>query len=304
MLLTGVILILAIFAVIGWRKGVIRLVLSLVSMIVTILAAVIIAPLATTAIRNETNIDENMAQSIYTILSENKEVDQYFSNEQMIPDGINISQAGEHLQNISKAIMEVGDRINLPESLTNAIEAMPESELMTIINEQGQASIKEISLRIIALRLSNIILTAIIYIVIMVVVFIVLRIIIGATGIIRRLPIIKQADKLGGVIVGLIEGHWRLCKGCVVSTFRLKRKDDLWKVTIHEFLHSPCSLRFPLSGLPAAAYPFYSSCIRQYKPILMRTIERFHEYDPALNIILVLPESQQKMSEQVKDLKK
>ena len=69
MLLTGVILILAIFAVIGWRKGVIRLVLSLVSMIVTILAAVIIAPLATTAIRNETNIDENMAQSIYTILS-------------------------------------------------------------------------------------------------------------------------------------------------------------------------------------------------------------------------------------------
>ena len=60
MLLTGVILILAIFAVIGWRKGVIRLVLSLVSMIVTILAAVIIAPLATTAIRNETNIDENI----------------------------------------------------------------------------------------------------------------------------------------------------------------------------------------------------------------------------------------------------
>ena len=163
MLLTGVILILAIFAVIGWRKGVIRLVLSLVSMIVTILAAVIIAPLATTAIKNETNIDENMAQSIYTILSENKEVDQYFSNEQMITDGINISQAGEHLQNIRKAIMEVGDRINLPESLTDAIKAMPESELMTIINEQGQASIKEISLRIIALRLSNIILTAIIY---------------------------------------------------------------------------------------------------------------------------------------------
>lgn len=29
------------------------------------------------------------------------------------------------------------------------------------------------------------------------------------------------------------------------------------------------------------------------KPILMRTIERFHEYDEHLNIILVLPESQQ-----------
>ena len=29
------------------------------------------------------------------------------------------------------------------------------------------------------------------------------------------------------------------------------------------------------------------------KPILMRTIERFHEYNPELSIILVLPESQQ-----------
>ncbi len=38
MLLAGVILILIIFALIGWRKGVIRLVLSLVSMIITIMA--------------------------------------------------------------------------------------------------------------------------------------------------------------------------------------------------------------------------------------------------------------------------
>lgn len=45
MLLAGVILILVIFALIGWRKGVIRLVLSLVSMIITIMAAVVIAPL-------------------------------------------------------------------------------------------------------------------------------------------------------------------------------------------------------------------------------------------------------------------
>ena len=41
----------------------------------------------------------------------------------------------------------------------------------------------------------------------MVVVFIVLKDNqLEQQGIIRRLPIIKQADKLGGVIVGLIEG--------------------------------------------------------------------------------------------------
>ena len=74
MLLAGVILILVIFALIGWRKGVIRLVLSLVSMIITIMAAVVIAPLATTAIKNNTNICQNMCQSIDKVLCDNREV--------------------------------------------------------------------------------------------------------------------------------------------------------------------------------------------------------------------------------------
>ena len=35
------------------------------------------------------------------------------------------------------------------------------------------------------------------------------------------------------------------------------------------------------------------------KPILMRTIERFHEYNPELGIILVLPQSQQEYWKQL-----
>ena len=102
MLLAGVILILVIFALIGWRKGVIRLVLSLVSMIITIMAAVVIAPLATTAIKNNTNIDENIAQSIYTVLYENKEVDEYFEDKQVLTGGIDISQVESHIQTVTQ----------------------------------------------------------------------------------------------------------------------------------------------------------------------------------------------------------
>ena len=68
------------------------------------------------------------------------------------------------------------------------------------------ASVKEITIRLIAFRLADIVLTAIAYLVIMVVVSIVLRVVVAATGLIRRLPVIKQADKLGGLIVGLVEG--------------------------------------------------------------------------------------------------
>ena len=207
MLLAGVILILVIFALIGWRKGVIRLVLSLVSMIITIMAAgVVIAPLATTAIKNNTNIDENIAQSIYTVLYENKEVDEYFEDKQVLTGGIDISQVESHIQTVTDVVAEVGDKINLPESLTEAVKAMPDSELMSVIREYGEASVKEITIRLIAFRLADIVLTAIAYLVIMVVVSIVLRVVVAATGLIRRLPVIKQADKLGGLIVGLVEG--------------------------------------------------------------------------------------------------
>lgn len=42
----------------------------------------------------------------------------------------------------------------------------------------------------------------------------------------------------GNYNYGIMGLSFRPGNACVVSTFRLKRKDDLWKVTIHEFLHS------------------------------------------------------------------
>lgn len=156
--------------------------------------------------KNNTNIDENIAQSIYTVLYENKEVDEYFEDKQVLTGGIDISQVESHIQTVTDVVAEVGDKINLPESLTEAVKAMPDSELMSVIREYGEASVKEITIRLIAFRLADIVLTAIAYLVIMVVVSIVLRVVVAATGLIRRLPVIKQADKLGGLIVGLVEG--------------------------------------------------------------------------------------------------
>ena len=142
----------------------------------------------------------------FKLLNENKEVDEYFEDKQVLTGGIDISQVESHIQTVTDVVAEVGDKINLPESLTEAVKAMPDSELMSVIREYGEASVKEITIRLIALRLADIVLTAIAYLVIMVVVSIVLRVVVAATGLIRRLPVIKQADKLGGLIVGLVEG--------------------------------------------------------------------------------------------------
>lgn len=42
----------------------------------------------------------------------------------------------------------------------------------------------------------------------------------------------------GNYNYGIMGLSFRPGNTCVVSSFRLKRKDDLWKVTTHEFLHS------------------------------------------------------------------
>ena len=101
-------------------------------------------------------------------------------------------------------IGEISDKVNLPESMTNTLKEIPESEIMGIVEDYSSTSVKELTLKIISVRLADIVLTAIVYILIMVVVFIALRIIISATGIVRRLPVIKQADKIGGVVVGFM----------------------------------------------------------------------------------------------------
>ena len=194
MLLIGVILILGIFAIIGWRKGVIKIVLSLAAMIVTIVASVVIAPVATSSIKRGTNIDEN------------QEIDNYFAEGNELPVNIDTSQIANYIESMNVMIGEISDKVNLPESMTNTLKEIPESEIMGIVEDYSSTSVKELTLKIISVRLADIVLTAIVYILIMVVVFIALRIIISATGIVRRLPVIKQADKIGGVVVGFIEG--------------------------------------------------------------------------------------------------
>ena len=90
--------------------------------------------------------------------------------------------------------------------MTNTIQTISGQEVMKAMELYSAQSVKEICLHIVALRMTEVVLTAIIYIVIMLIVFIALRIVIFATGLIKHLPVIKQADQLGGAVLGLVEG--------------------------------------------------------------------------------------------------
>jgi len=205
MLLAGVILIIGIFAVIGWRKGVIRLALSLISIIVTILASVLIAPLITSAIKNNTDIMNKMSDSIYEVLSGNDQINKYFDEKYDISIDVDADKISSYINEISAAVEGVSDELHLPDSLGETIGNISKSDVDEI-STLGNVTIKEICLRVIAARLAEVVLTAVVYIVIIVLIFVVLKIVISATGIVSRLPVIKQADKLVGLILGILEG--------------------------------------------------------------------------------------------------
>lgn len=204
MLFIIILALLAFFAYLGWSKGVIRMAVSLVSLIVTFLAAVIVAPAITYSLRTTTTIDDKIADSIYATIEKNENVDKAFADSDMVVE-IETEEvdADTHQQNLIK---KVGEEMNFPTSVMDSISKISPDDIKEISEKYATATVKEITLRLFAKKIANIILSAIVYIVVMIIVFVGLRILLVFTGIFSKLPIIKQADRLAGVAIGLVEG--------------------------------------------------------------------------------------------------
>lgn len=202
MILIIVAAIFAFFGFLGWKKGIIKIVVSIAAMVITLVATAIAAPIVSGAIIHSTNFDEKISDSIYQLLVNNSDI--------AMDEAVDIEIAPEELSGkedaIREKINEIGNRYGLPKSVVNTLENVSSAEILNNVIKDGAATIKEVALRAFALRLAQIILNAIVYSVIFISVFIVLRIIVSATGLIGKLPVIHQANQLGGLAFGLLEG--------------------------------------------------------------------------------------------------
>lgn len=80
------------------------------------------------------------------------------------------------------------------------------SKLVENVEESATLTLKDIASKIFAAQMAAIIVNAVSYCIVFIVLFIILKIITAVTGIISRLPVIHQADRLGGFVTGLVEG--------------------------------------------------------------------------------------------------
>ena len=184
-----VIIILILFFFYGLRRGYLKIVLTTLALIVTIVAAGLLAPhlskwLGTTFIG--TGIE--------------KSIDSYMDKK--------IDKQSEALVNKTKEMQEtVIEKLPLPKFLKKDISKK---------NETSQYKLLDVSTfkEYISKRLSNIILQAISYIILLIVIYAVLRIILKIVGVIGKIPIIGGINRLLGGILCLVEGLlilWCLC---------------------------------------------------------------------------------------------
>lgn len=110
-----------------------------------------------------------------------------------------------YIDDIEEKVAAISEKMNLPDSLTKSVSESVTSKLVENVEESATLTLKDIASKIFAAQMAAIIVNAVSYCIVFIALFIILKIITAVTGIISRLPVIHQADRLGGFVTGLVE---------------------------------------------------------------------------------------------------
>lgn len=202
-ILIAVIAIFIICGYIGWRKGIIRIAVSVAAMVITIIAAVFAAPLLGNFVKKNTTLYDKLNESVYTALSKSD----MFNNtvNKSISDNQNIAH-NENEGTVVAYVTSVVNMLNIPDSITQQMNSVVSDDYINGLIKNENVTIKEVVTQVVANRLTDIIFHALMYAIVFAVVFAILRIVMVAFGLISKLPVIHQASSVGGLAFGLIEG--------------------------------------------------------------------------------------------------
>lgn len=208
-MLIVVIMILALFALVGWHKGLIKIVMSLAAMLVTIIACVFLTPMISNFVRNHTQVYDKLNQSIFELIIDNDSFKQVIDDNITQEDSLNVNdidltKINEYGDTVSKYMELVVDKMQFPDSI-----AQKAGEIMipdSILQIADMNSISDILAAIISARLTSLALNAIVYVIVFVIVFITVRILFIVTKVIEKIPVLKDVNKLMGLLLGIAEG--------------------------------------------------------------------------------------------------
>lgn len=190
-LLVGVIIFLVIMAFVGYSKGFIKIVLSLVFTIVALLASVLLAGPCSTFIKEHTPLYDTVKEQMADYVSE---------------------YIDEEVDNASKEIQkEAIKKLNLPSSIQDKLIANNNDNVKT------EMDVKTFS-DYVAESLTDVLLNAFTVLALFLIFKIVLRVLISAIDLFSKLPVINSINKDLGGIIGFAEGILFLWVICIALT--------------------------------------------------------------------------------------
>lgn len=208
----------------GYRKGIIRIAVSLVSMFVSIVACMFVTPALCTAVKNNTEIHSKMTASVYNIIIKSdmyndaydEAVDKsisYVSGNMGITDseakGVIESFAennfSEYETQVTEYVNAIADAMKLPKTVMEGYKTSLLSDTVNELLTEKTVGVKSMLAAIFAARLADMAINSIVYIAVFAVVYIILKIVLMATGVVASLPFIRQANKMVGLGFGALE---------------------------------------------------------------------------------------------------
>ncbi len=177
--LIAVIAVLAIGAVIGWKRGFVDMLFGAVSMILALVLAVIIAPKLGAAVQENENIMEKLTVKVSEVL--------------------NLDELAVEIPDAERLV----DNLNLPNAIKEKItsaEFMEKIELDTLAEDASSKMADAV-----AVFLAKTIITAVCFVVVFVVALILLYLLNKVLDVFAKLPLLKQANQLVGLALGVCQ---------------------------------------------------------------------------------------------------
>ena len=177
--LIAVLAILAIGAVIGWKKGFVEMLFGAISMILALALAVIFAPKLSAVLQENETIMGKLTVKVSEVLNLDELVVEVPDAERLV------------------------DNLNLPNAIKETIvsaEFMEKLELDTLAEDATSKMADAV-----AALLAKIIITAVCFVVAFVVALLLLYLLNKLLDVVAKLPVLKQANQLAGLALGLCQ---------------------------------------------------------------------------------------------------
>lgn len=174
-----IIAILALCIFMGYKKGLAQCAIKVLSFFIALIIAVMLFKPISLIVINNTQIDENIQTSIIQMFEKEEKNDENSNKEKSSP---------------------------IIEYMSNEVEKATQEKKNEIVNSVA----KEISLKIINIFT---------FIILFIIARIALIFVKALTDLITKLPLIKQCDKIGGILYGILQGFIIIFVGFALITF-------------------------------------------------------------------------------------